>query len=89
MRLAAIFAIAAAFASGARADCGWTLQVNDCICMKSTDGTLMTAETATCCRDMGLKTTVSVRFSLEMPYSSSPNLVPEMQRGGFRWPADV
>ncbi len=28
------------------ADCCWLLQENDCVCMKSTDGALVTAETA-------------------------------------------
>ena len=46
---------------GIQADCGWYLETNDCICMNSRDGSLLRQQTATCCRDMGLKTTDSVR----------------------------
>lgn len=49
-----------ALVHGAQGQCGWNLVQNDCICMKSTDGSLLGPETSTCCRDMGLKTTNSV-----------------------------
>jgi hypothetical protein len=56
-----ILAVALAFAHGSLASCGWTLKPNDCICMNSVDGSLMDDETATCCRNMGLRTKDNVR----------------------------
>ncbi|CAK7203023.1 hypothetical protein SEUCBS139899_005752 [Sporothrix eucalyptigena] len=39
----------------AHASCGWQLEPNDCICMNSTNGVLLTDATSVCCRDMGRK----------------------------------
>jgi hypothetical protein len=55
------FITSLALAHGAFASCGWKLKANDCICMNSVDGSLMDDETATCCRNMGLRTMDNVR----------------------------
>lgn len=52
-----------ALGHGSFASCGWKLKPNDCICMNSVDGSLMDDETATCCRNMGLRTQDNVRDS--------------------------
>ncbi|KAI0865033.1 hypothetical protein F4860DRAFT_462118 [Xylaria cubensis] len=36
--------------------CKWSLEPDDCICMNSMNGSIMKDPTATCCTDMGLKT---------------------------------
>ncbi|KAI1174454.1 hypothetical protein F4777DRAFT_599600 [Nemania sp. FL0916] len=36
--------------------CTWSLAPDDCICMNSMNGAIMVDPTATCCTDMGLKT---------------------------------
>ncbi|KAI1358969.1 hypothetical protein F5Y08DRAFT_320646 [Xylaria arbuscula] len=36
--------------------CTWSLAPDDCICMNSVNGAIMTDPTSTCCTDMGLKT---------------------------------
>ena len=42
--------------------CEWYLNPDDCICMQSTDGSLLRTQTASCCKSLGYKTTNSVRF---------------------------
>lgn len=61
MKTSSILVTTLALVHGGLASCGWYLKPNDCICMNSVDGTLMDDETATCCRDMGLKTKNNVR----------------------------
>ena len=42
----------------------WYLEGNDCICMKSTDGSLLKSQTQGCCKSMGYKTYDNVRTQL-------------------------
>ncbi|KAK4107205.1 hypothetical protein N656DRAFT_849637 [Canariomyces notabilis] len=34
----------------------WYLEPDDCICMRSTDGALLKAQTLACCKSMGYRT---------------------------------
>ncbi|KAK3388450.1 hypothetical protein B0T20DRAFT_464793 [Sordaria brevicollis] len=40
--------------------CEWYLNPDDCICMLSTDGSLLRTQTATCCKTLGYKTMNSI-----------------------------
>ncbi|KAK5657456.1 hypothetical protein OQA88_3028 [Cercophora sp. LCS_1] len=59
MRLASII-IGLGFTSGAFAACGWILAPDDCICMNSTDGSLLKKQTSDCCWSMGYRTAQNV-----------------------------
>jgi hypothetical protein len=61
MKVVYIVLATGALVQGGLAPCGWKLKPNDCICMNSVDGSLMDDETATCCRNMGLRTQDNVR----------------------------
>ena len=41
--------------------CEWYLNPDDCICMLSTDGSLLRSQTSACCKKLGYKTMNSVR----------------------------
>jgi hypothetical protein len=63
-----------------RADCGWRLNANDCLCINSVDGSAWTDYTNYCCKAMGLKTSgmVSVvvcgvlEFSITEEFGQGP-----------------
>ncbi|CCC14177.1 hypothetical protein SMACR_08621 [Sordaria macrospora] len=48
-------------ATGALAQvCEWYLNPDDCICMLSTDGSLLRTQTTSCCKKLGYKTMNSI-----------------------------
>ncbi len=54
-------AIVAALEFGrATASCGWNLNSNECICMNSANGRVMSDETSLCCQEMGLSAASNV-----------------------------
>ena len=55
--LAAAAGIHAQFFPGQPA-CSWNLIGDDCICMNSPNGALLTQQTNECCRNMGLRTNI-------------------------------
>ena len=55
-----VFLFVFAFAEQIHAQCGWQLDGNDCICMSSSNGSVMLPETRECCKDMGLSITGNV-----------------------------
>ncbi len=72
-----------------RADCGWQLDANDCICMNSTNGQLLDVETSVCCRNVWQQSSTNVGALLlsgcATPRASSANY-PDMCRQR-RWHA--
>lgn len=59
-------------ATGALAQvCEWYLNPDDCICMLSTDGSLLRTQTTSCCKKLGYKTMNSVCSSF-LPFFFRP-----------------
>ncbi|EAA28798.1 hypothetical protein GE21DRAFT_9688 [Neurospora crassa] len=51
--------------------CEWYLNPDDCICMLSTDGSLLRSQTAFCCKKLGYKTMNSGSSPIHHPHLKS------------------